>query len=215
MLKSNPRSPETKSFFKRPTGIVVGILSAIVLILVVLSVVNYLISSRGKTNFYYSHMDDNTLIFVSAQFRGDFWNFAKDEYNKVSAYAPESRTYYILSRSGSTWELEQEISRDKPVDGVSLNFDYAAIYYAAIPKGDTLLLGNTDIIYILRRNGSTWELEQEISEDKPVDGVSLDNVRNVQFQGDTLLLQVGDCIHTRKKRFNLGVRTGDIRRPTG
>ena len=155
MLKSNPRSPGMKSFFKKPTGI----LSAIVLVLVVLSIVNYLISSRTETEFPYLSLDDNTLTITSVQRRGDFWNFAKDKNSKVSNYAPESRTFYILRRNGSIWELEQEISEDKPVAGVNLNDFYVNIQL----QGDTLLLQDLSTIYILiRRNGSTWELEQEI-----------------------------------------------------
>ena len=55
---------------------------------------------------------------------------------------------------------------------MDLDFDHIGVIRL---QGDTLLIeGENNAIYILRRNGSTWELEQEISKDNPVNGVSLD-----------------------------------------
>ena len=79
---------------------------------------------------------------------------------------------YIFVRTGTTWALEQEISDqssgfnnllpgDYFGDSVSLDGDRLAV---GAPYDDGISGGNTGAAYVFKRTGTTWALEQEISD---------------------------------------------------
>ena len=79
---------------------------------------------------------------------------------------------YVFKRTGSTWSLEQEISDQetgftelKALDGFGWNVDLDGDRLAVGAQGDDGISGsNTGAAYIFKRTGTTWNLEQEISD---------------------------------------------------
>ena len=207
MLQPSSQPTEKKSFFKRPRGIIIGALSAIVLTLAILSAVHYLISNQARTTFGQVILyDENTLIVTSDKHRGDFWNFTRSWLHKESNYVPDSKAIHILKRSGSNWKLEQEISKDKPIDGVRFDDSVLGFHiYNTYAEDDKLLLRHPDALYILKRDGSRWKLEQEISKDKPIADIDFHVVSGIfvthtQLQGDTLVSHnIEDVIYILKR----------------
>ena len=96
----------------------------------------------------------------------------------VGAYGDDGCTncgaVYIFTRSGSTWSLQKEISDTSTVTGftgTTLNtYDYFG--YSVALSGNTLVAGaygddggcsGCGAVYVFTRSGSTWSLEDEIS----------------------------------------------------
>ena len=98
---------------------------------------------------------------------------------------------YIFTRSGSSWSLQKRIADDSTVTGftaTTLNTnDYFG--YSVALDGDTLAVGaygddgsssnrRYGAVYVFTRSGSTWSLEDEIS--------NTDHSDNTGFESNTL-----------------------------
>ena len=103
--------------------------------------------------------------------------------------ATNAGSVYVYVRSGTTWSLQQTINNPSPTSedwfGISVS-----IY------GDTLVVGanldetgggiNTGSVYIYTRSGTTWSLQQTISNPTPVDADYFGG--SVSLYGDTLVV---------------------------
>ena len=93
----------------------------------------------------------------------------------ISALDNDSTGYYIIFKwDGSSWVLEQEISKNQPVDGITFNDEG----FSSQLQGNVLLLENEEAIYMLRRQNSTWALEQKIT------SKDLNNAQHCGFRSD-------------------------------
>ena len=140
---------------------------------------------------------------------------------------------YIFKRTGTTWTLEQEIS-DQPTGFTNLKTrDYFGEYLDL--DGDRLAVGaafddgesgaDTGAVYIFKRTGTTWTLEQEISDQASGFTVlaGLDSFGwNVDLDGDRLAVgAMGDDGHSgsntgavyifKRTGTTWNLRTRDIR----
>ena len=96
-------------------------------------------------------------------------------YNDDGASGLNTGAAYVFKRSGSTWTLEQEISDQLSGGfinleggdnfGKTLSLDGARLAVGAADD-DGHSGSNTGAAYVFKRSGSTWNLEQEISDQK-------------------------------------------------
>lgn len=133
-------------------------------------------------------------------YRGLFIQQADYSANISRLLIKSDGAFFILKRNGTIWELEQEISTDLPMPNIDDTIDHIQL------DGDTLLisaLDNDSVGYyiIFKWDGSSWVLEQEISKNQPVDGITFnDEGFSSQLQGNVMLLENEDAIYMLRRR---------------
>ena len=113
-------------------------------------------------------------------------------YGDVGHSGDATGAVYIFKRTGTTWHLEQEISDQETGFDVLWSSDYFG--YSVSLDGNRLAVGayldyghsgdSTGAVYVFKRTGTTWALEQEIS-DQP-DGSGFHHLESRDYFGEFL-----------------------------
>ena len=163
-----------KPFYKKPLVLAVIVLLAILLTVSIAALTHYLLVNRERVEFSEAQLSDSgdTLIINSARFKGSFWNFIKSDWDKKNPYILGSSKDYILSRDGSVWQLEQEISISSPLADIDPeNQEYMqarlmdgnfGVWVLAYPGG-----GSHELITLQKNGNSSWTVQQNLSETIP------------------------------------------------
>ena len=193
----------------------------------------YIFKRTGTTWTLEQEISDESSGFTSLLQSDFFGSSVSLDGDRLVVGTPEDNGFsgsntgavYIFKRTGTTWTLEQEIS-DKSYGFTSLSYD--DLFGSSVSlDGDRLVVGapqddgsghwntNSGAVYIFKRTGTTWTLEQEISDKS----TSLDRLAAGDKFGHSISLDedrlaVGapydDSIGADKGAVYLFKRTGEI-----
>ena len=108
-------------------------------------------------------------------------------------------TVYVFKRTGTVWALEEEIADGEILNGTAFNnlrsYDYFG--YSVSLTSDRLAVGaygddtggsGAGTVYVFKRTGTVWALEEEIADGEILNGTAFNNLRSGDYFGWTVSL---------------------------